>query len=89
MEQTGGVAGFEVAPKLIGSAQERYVGGVLVVGEPDDARDAVGRAAVVRNVEALEAQAFFSTPGEVVEGSAAHATYSEHDRVIAIRHYLF
>jgi hypothetical protein len=32
---------LELAPELVGAAQERHVRGVLVVGQADDAGDAV------------------------------------------------
>ena len=46
----------EVTPERVGAAQQRNVGNVLVVGDPNDPRDAVRRAELVRDVEALEAK---------------------------------
>jgi hypothetical protein len=30
--------GLDLTPQLVGAPEEQYVGGVFVVGEPDDAR---------------------------------------------------
>ena len=48
---------LELAPELVGTPEQRYVARVLVVGEPDDSRDSVRRALLVRHPEALDARA--------------------------------
>ena len=72
MEEAGPGLGLEVPPEVVGAAQEGHVARVLGVGQPDDSRVAVARAAAVAGLELLEAQAGGAGLGEVVEGGAAH-----------------
>ena len=75
---------LQLAPQLVGAAQQRHVVDVLVVGEPDDPRDAVRRALLVRNVEPLEAEHSPAAARQVVERGAAHAADADDDRVVAL-----
>src|SRR5262245_27820589 len=47
---------FVVGSGMVPSGAPPYVGRVLVVGQADDARQAVGGAQLVRDVEALQAE---------------------------------
>src|SRR6476659_1102652 len=76
--------GFELAPQLVGSLEQRHVVGMLEVGEPDDPRQAVRRAMLMKQVEALESERALSAPGEVIERGASHPADSDHDDVVPI-----
>ena len=69
-------------PQLVGAAQQHHVGGMLVVGQADDACVAVGRAHIVRDVEPLDAQHAFAALGELIAGRAAHAADADDDGVV-------
>src|SRR5262249_21247808 len=58
---------------------------VLVVGQADDARDAVRGPHLVRDVVALQAEDLATAAGEVVGRGAAHAADAGDDDVIARR----
>ena len=73
---------FQLVPQLEGAQQQRYVRRVLVVGETDDARDAVRRAHGVRDVEALQPQRAQAAPRQVIAGGGAHAADADDDRVV-------
>src|SRR5918999_3260174 len=72
-----------LAPQLVGVAQEQHVGGVLVVGETNDARVAMGGAHGVRDAEPLQTQHPFPPSGEVVGGGAPHRAHAHDDGVVA------
>ena len=84
MEELFAGLGLELAPQLVGSPEQRHVVGVLEVGEPDDPRQAVRRAVLVEQVEALEPEDALSAPGEVIERGASHPADSDHDDVVPI-----
>jgi hypothetical protein len=75
---------LQLAPELVRAAQERHVVGVLEVPEPDDPRDAVGRAELVRDVEALEPEHAPAAPREVVGGRASHPADADDDHVVPL-----
>ncbi len=70
-----------LGPELVGAAQQRHVGRVLVVRQADDAADAVRGAHGVRDVEALQPQHALAAAGELPAGGAAHAAHADHDHV--------
>ena len=74
---------LDLAPELVGAAQQRDVGWMLPVREPDDAVRAVRRSLIVRNVELLEPKHAQSAVGELVDGGTAHPADSDHDDVVA------
>ena len=47
---------LELAPQLIGAAQQRHIGRMLEIAEPDDARSAVRGALIVARRKALDAE---------------------------------
>lgn len=63
---------FELAPQLVGAPQERHVGWMLPVGEPDDSSEPVGRAVLMHQVEALESEHAQAPAREVEQRCAAH-----------------
>ncbi len=77
------LAGFalELAPEIPGAAEERDVVGVLVVREPDDAREAARRAERVAARELLEAEHARAAPREVICGRAPVRAEADDDRV--------
>jgi hypothetical protein len=78
-------AALDLAPQLVGPAQQHHVGRVLVVGHADDPRLAVRRALVVRHVVALEAEDALPAARQVVGRRAPHAAHADDDRVVAVR----
>ena len=58
---------------------------MLVVGEADDPRLAVHRAAVVHETELLEPEDPLTPPGEMKGGRGAHRADADDDRVVASR----
>jgi hypothetical protein len=72
----------ELAPELVAAPKQRHVPGILVVGEPDDPRVPVHRAAGVGDVELLDPQHPPTAAREVVEGSAPHGADPDNDRVV-------
>ena len=56
---------LQLPPELIGSAKQRHVGGMLPVGQPNDAGEAVGGAVFVHQIEALEAEHPNASVGEM------------------------
>ena len=57
---------------------------MLEVGEADDPREAVRRAVLVQEVEALETEHALPAPGEVVERCAPHPADSDDDDVVPL-----
>jgi hypothetical protein len=55
----------------------------LVIGQPDDARDAVRRPHRVWDVVTFQSQHPFAAFGEVVYSGTAHAADADHDDIIA------
>ena len=82
LEQVASAFPFQLVPQLEGAQQQRHVRRVLVVGETDDARDAVRRAHRVRNVEALQPQRAQAAPRQVIAGGGAHTADADDDRVV-------
>ena len=80
-EPLAGLA-LDLTPQLVGAPEEQHVGGMLVVGEADDAGVAVGGAHRVRDAEPLEAEHPLAAPGEVVGGGAAHPAHADDDGVV-------
>ena len=75
-------SGRRLAPQLEGAAEQGHVVGALVIGEPDDARDAVRRTVGVRDVEALEPEHPLSAARKLPAGGRAHAADPDDDDVI-------
>jgi hypothetical protein len=74
---------LELAPQLVGAAQQRHVARMLEVGEPDHSCHPVGRALLVRHSEALDPEDAQAAAGEVEQGRAAETPDSDDDHVIA------
>src|SRR5438067_7011825 len=72
---------FEIAPQSPGPAEERNVIRVLVVGEPDDPREATGRAERVTARESIEPEDRRAARGEPISGRAAVCAESSDDHV--------
>src|SRR3712207_3161183 len=47
---------LDLAPEFVGAAQQRNIGRILVIGQPNDAADPMRRPHAMGNVEALEAE---------------------------------
>ena len=77
-------AALQFAPVLIGTAQQRHVGGILEIGEPDDPVEAVRGAHRVGNVEALEPEHPHTAPGKLPAGGRAHAADTDHDDIVGV-----
>ena len=75
---------LELAPELVRAPEQGHVVRVLEVREADDPREAVGRALVVEDVEALEPEHALSAAGEVVERRASHPADSDDDDVVPL-----
>ena len=74
-------AAFQLAPELVTAAQQGHVGRIFVIGEADDARQAVGGAHFVGDAELFEAEDALAAAGEVVECRATHTANAEDDSV--------
>ena len=72
---------LEVAPELVGPAEQRHVARILVVGEPDDPGDPVRRPALVGHPESLDAQNAQARARQVVQRGAAEPADPDDDRV--------
>src|SRR5207247_7257798 len=70
-------------PQLVRASQQRDIRKVFPIGEADDAREAVGRSEVVRDVELLEPEHARASPGGVKHGGAPHAADADDDYVVA------
>jgi len=75
---------LELAPELVRAPQQRHIGGVLEVPEPDDPRDPVRGAEFVRDVETLQAEHALPATGEVIERSASHPADPDDDHVVSL-----
>ena len=69
---------LEGAPFLVGAPEQRHVGGILEIRQPDDAALAVRRAAVVTRLELLEADDALPAFGELIERGAASRAEPDH-----------
>ena len=85
VEQPLAADALDLLPQLVGALEQHDVGGVLVVGQADDARVAVRRTLVVRDVELLDAQHALPALGQLVAGGAAHPAHADDDGVIVSR----
>src|SRR5215207_3492625 len=74
---------LDLTPQLVGAPEEQHVGGVLVVGQADDARVPVRGTHRVRDAEPLQAKHPPTPPGEIVGGGAAHPPHADDDSVVA------
>jgi hypothetical protein len=72
---------FEHAPQLVGASQQRHVGGVFEVGEPDDPRFSVARSLIVARLKLLEAEHAKAARRGVRQCGAAHAAEADDDRI--------
>src|SRR6478735_8717979 len=81
MQQLLAESPFQLAPELIGSAQEWDVRWILIVGETDDAVDAVRRPHRMRDVESLKAEHARSAPCQLVAGGAPHRSNTHHNDI--------
>src|SRR5262249_32961058 len=76
---------FELTPEAVGVPQQRRVGGMLEVPEPNDARTAMRGAAVMTGSIALDPQHPLASARQVVRCRAPHgAEAADHD--IKMRH---
>ena len=73
---------LELAPQLVRPPQQRDVGGMLPVGQPDDPGEPVRRAVLVQQVEALQAQHAEAAAREMEQRGAAHPAEAENDDVV-------
>ena len=76
--------GLELAPELVRPAQKRHVVGMLEVRQADDPREAMRRAVLVQQVEALEAEDALPAPREMVERRAPHPPDPDDDHVVPL-----
>src|SRR5438552_569373 len=75
--------GFQGVPQLVCPSQERHIGGIFVIGEPDDASQAVRGTSLMQQIELLEAQDSPPPPREVRGGCTPHPSQPDDDRVVA------
>src|SRR5439155_24340984 len=75
--------GLERVPQLVCPSQERHVGGIFVIGEPDDASQAVRGASLMKQIELLEAQDSPPPPRQGRGGCTTHPPQPDDDRVVA------
>ena len=73
---------LQLPPQLIGAVEQGYVGGVLPVGQPDDAGESVGGAILVKHIEALEAEHPEASAGEMEQCRTAHPAQTEDDDIV-------
>ena len=85
VQQLAAASRLKLAPQLIGAAQQRHVGRMLEIAEPDDAGFAVRGAAVVARREALDAEHARAAPRQLRQRRAAHRAEADHDHV-ELRH---
>ncbi len=76
--------GLELAPELVGPAEQRDVVRMLEVRESDDPRQTVRRALLVQEVEPLEPEHALAAPREVVQRRASHPADSDDDDVVPL-----
>ena len=76
-------------PEPVAFEQQRHVVGMLEIGLANDAGVAVGAAAVVRRVEAVDADGPHAAAGQLVESGAADAASAEDDGVVSGHWSLF
>lgn len=69
------------APELIGAAQQRHVGGMFEISEPDHPRSAVTRSLGVTRLELFKAEHPFAARGNMRGSGAAHAAEADDDDV--------
>ena len=81
MEQLLPGGAFKFAPQLVGAVQKRHVGGMLPIGQPDDAGRAMRGAAIVAGREALEPEHAVAPAGDLVERRASHGAEPAHDDI--------
>src|SRR5690606_20040641 len=75
---------LDLFPQLVRPLKERNVRRVLIVGEPDDARIAVGRTEIMGHVKPLDAQDALVAAGKLVASGAAHAPDADDDGIIML-----
>ena len=78
-----------LAPQFEGALEQRHIGRVLVIGEADDARDAVRGALCMGDVEAFEPEHPFAAAGQLPARRRAHAADPDHDHVVAVACHAF
>ena len=76
---------LELAPQLVGAAQERHVGRMLEIAEPDDARLAVRGAPVVAGRKALDADHARAAARESARAPRCPCAEAD-DRYVVFRH---
>ncbi len=64
--------GLDLAPQLVGAADQRHIGRVLEIGEADDAGVAVRRAAIVARWIAINPEHALAAARQMVERGASH-----------------
>ena len=77
--------GLKLAPQRIGPAQQRHIGRMLEIAEPDDAALAVRRALVVPRHKAFDADNADAAARELMQRRASHRAEPDHDHV-ELRH---
>ena len=74
---------LQLVPQPVAFEQQRHVIRVLEIGLADDARVAVRAAAIVRRMEAVDAEHAHAAARQMIQRGTAHAAGAEHDRVVA------
>src|SRR5438132_2572991 len=69
---------FELAPESVGVPQQRDIGRMLEIAEPNDARQPMGGAAVVPGLMTLEAQHALASARQVRKRRASHRAQAAH-----------
>ncbi len=82
VDQRAPGGGLNLAPQRIGPAQQRHVGRMLEIAEPDDAGLAVRGAAVVRRGKALDADDAQAAARQLLERGAADGAEPDHHHVV-------
>ena len=73
---------LQLTPQLVRPAEQRDVGRMFPVGEPDDAGEPVRGAELVDQIEALESEHPEAPAREVIQRGAPHAAEAEDDDVV-------
>ena len=70
--------GLEIAPQRVGAAQQRHIGRMLEIAEPDDPRCAMRGAESMARFETVDADDALASASELVDGGAAHRAEPDH-----------
>src|SRR5439155_22478256 len=72
---------FELAPEPVGVPQQRDIGRMLEIAEPNDARQSMRGAAVVPGLMTLEAEHGLASARQVRKRLASHRAQAGHDDI--------